>query len=106
MLKQMKLMALFLFMLMVVSIVPVHAQGYYVNVPQKRSILKPTLGGAAIGALAGAGIGALSSRHRRGKGALVGGAIGAGVGGGAGLLYGIIRRKKDNRTYANYGGYY
>ena len=41
--------------------------------------------GAGLGTLVGAGIGALaSSKHDRGKGALIGAAAGAAVGGGVG----------------------
>ena len=50
-----------------------------------------TLGSAAVGGLAGAGIGALASKDS-GKGALIGGAIGAGSGA---LLGNMAERNRD-----------
>ncbi|VFS87281.1 Inner membrane lipoprotein YiaD precursor [Raoultella terrigena] len=60
--------------------------------------------GAGIGSLVGAGIGALSSsKHDRGKGALIGAAAGAALGGGIGYYMDVQEAKTARENAGNRG---
>ncbi len=58
--------------------------------------------GAGIGSLVGAGVGALSSsKHDRGKGALIGAAAGAALGGGIGYYMDVQEAKLREKNAGN-----
>ncbi len=60
--------------------------------------------GAGIGSLVGAGVGALSSsKHDRGKGALIGAAAGAALGGGIGYYMDVQGSEAARQNAGNRG---